>query len=239
MLAEIRLAGFFRNAERFTSSGSDNTHPVFVFQYLLLSFILINLSSFNIVLMLVVMAFSLAYSAWAGNLRRVKSSVVVAFPFLIFFSVSSFILTSDFSNMLKASAFLLTIVFLGSLMLNLRLSNLIAWLSSLRLPEKIIIALLLAIRMLNIYCRDLANLIEIHAVNEDKRLEFYRRVVRAAVSVIVLRAVSLAENLYLRDALNRFSSDSLSHPLKIHTKEAYFLLASFAILVSYVSLNSA
>jgi len=232
MLKEIRLAGYFRNAERFTTSGKDDTHPLFVFLYVLLSFILINLSSFNVKLMLLVTVFSLTYSAWTRNLRRVRSSVMVAIPFLIFFSLSSLILTSDLSNMLKASLFLLTIIILGSLMLNLRMRNLIACLSSLRLPKKITIALLLAIRMLNIYSRDLANLIEIHAVNETRRIEFYRRVVKAGMSVIILRAISLAENLYLRDTLYHFPPSNL--PLKIHAKEAYFLFSSFGILFYYV-----
>ncbi|MBO8182848.1 MAG: hypothetical protein H0Z28_08665 [Archaeoglobus sp.] len=243
MLREIRLAAFFRNAEKFTTSGTDDADPRFVFSYVLLSFILINLSSFDLKLMLAVVAISLAYSALTNNLRRVKSSIIVATPFIIFFSASSFVLTSSYTNMLRSSIFLLTIIFLGSLMLNLIFSNLISRLFSLhflRVPLKIALALLIALRMLNVYSRDLANIIEIHAINERRRMEFYRKILKAGVSVIMLRAISLAENLYLRDVHGyisnyppNFSSDS---HLKLGPKEIYFILASIGIVIFYLFL---
>jgi|GEM_PF-1220261 len=244
MLREIGLAAFFRNAERFTASGTDDADPRFVFSYVLLSFILINISSFDLKLMLVVVATSLAYLASTKNLGRVRSSVIVATPFIIFFSASSFVLTSSYLNMLRSSIFLLAIIFLGSLMLNLRFSNLISCffsLHSLRLPLRIILALLIALRMLNVYSRDLANIIEIHAINERSRMEFYRKILKAGVSVIMLRAISLAENLYLRDvhgymsnypSRSAFSSDFSR--LMLGAKEIYFVLASIGIVIFYL-----
>ena len=238
MLKEIRLAGFFRNAEKFTSGGDDDANPIIVFSYAMLSFIFVNFSSFDLRLMLAVIAFSLTYLAFTKNLRRVKSSVILATPFIVFFSASSFILTSSCINALRAAILLLTIIFLGSLMLNLRFSNLMSCLRQLKIPKKIHLSLLIALRMLNICSRDLANIIEIHAVNEKRRMEFYRKIVKAGVSVIMLRAISLAENLYMRDVL---SADNVylfhsKFEFKIGLKEIYFVLSTIAILIGYLLL---
>jgi hypothetical protein len=228
MLGEIRLASYFRNAERFSSSGTDDANPAFVFLFLLLSFLLINLTSFSVKMMLLVTAVSTSYSACTANLRRFVSSLIIAFPFITFFSVSSFILTSEYLNILKASIFLVTLTSMGSLALNLKHKKIVSFFSFLRLPQRLLVALLIAIRLLNVYSRDLANIIEIHAINERKRLEFYRKVVRVSISVFILRAISLAESLYLRGGIGSYNYN----PLKVGIKELYF--AATAVLLVYV-----
>jgi hypothetical protein len=228
MLGEIKLASYFRNAERFASSGVDDVNPVFVFFFIFISFALINLTSFSIGLMLVVAAISIFYSACTANLKRFGSSLVIALPFIAFFSASSFILTSEYLSILRASIFLATLTSLGSLALNLKHRKIISFLSFLKLPQRFSVALLIAIRLLNICTRDLANIIEIYAINERKRLDFYRKVVRVSISVFVLRAISLAESLYLRERIHSYSYN----PLEVGIKELYF--AATGMLLVYV-----
>ncbi len=231
MMKEIRLAGVFRHAERFTSSGKDSADPRFVFLFILISFIAINLSAFSIKMMLLVIVFSTIYSIATGNFKRVVSSIFVATPFIIFFSISSFIITSDFFSVVRSSFLIVSIVSVSAVMLNLQQKKILTTMEFFRLPPKICISLLIAIRLLNIYARDFANIIEIHAINERKRLEFYRKIVKATISVMVLRAISISESLYLR----RYEEHSFSGTLgKLGVKEIYFLISSLIIFLFFL-----
>jgi hypothetical protein len=230
-MKEIKLAGIFRHVERFTASGKDSADPRFVFLFILTSFVAINLSAFSIKMMLLVIASSTIYSIAMRNIRRVVSSIFVAVPFIIFFSVSSFIITSDHSSMVRSSLFIFSIISVSAVMLNLQQKKILATLEFFRLPPKISMSLLIAIRLLNVYARDFTNIIEIHAINERKRLELYRKIVKATISVMVLRAISISENLYLR----RYEEHSFSGDLgKIGVKEIYFLISSLIVFLFFL-----
>ncbi len=228
MMREIRLASIFRHAERFTTSGKDSTDPRFVFLFILVSFIAINLSAFDVKMMVLVIALGMIYSITTRNVKRVVSSIFVAVPFIVFFSVSSFVISSNYFNIIRSSLFIVSIVSVSAVMLNLQQKNILATFEFFRLPRKISIALVIAIRLLNIYARDLANIIEIHAINERGRLEFYRKIIKAAISVIVLRAISVSENLYLRKYEERSFSGNLG---KFGVNEIYFLVSSLIIFL--------
>ncbi len=226
MMSEIRLAGIFRHVERFTTSGKDPTDPRFVFLFILVSFIAINLSAFNVKVTLLVIIFSSIYSIAIKNIRRVVSSIFVATPFIIFFSITSYIISANYFNVIRSSLFIISIVSISTIMLNLQQKNILATFEFFKIPRKLSLALVIAIRLLNTYARDLANIIEIHAINERKRLEFYRKVVKATVSVIILRAISISENLYLRRYEEHFPLGTLKG---FGVREVYFIVSGLII----------
>ncbi|AGK61275.1 hypothetical protein Asulf_01281 [Archaeoglobus sulfaticallidus PM70-1] len=216
------IAGIFRRFERFTSSGNDVLDARVAMLFILFCVVLMGFN-FTLSMFTATILLCSLYLALTSNLNRLINSLYFALPFIAFFSVSTLLLTSNAYGAMLNALYILSLLSLSSIMLSIPSKNILMALRFFRLPERYALMVLIALRLVNIYTRDLINIIELYSVNRDykNKLDFYRKIVKAFVSILILRALSVSEAIYMRDI-----NLALEREQKFGWREAYLILAS-------------
>jgi|Deesub1362B_J571_1020462.scaffolds.fasta_scaffold00951_11 hypothetical protein len=222
------LKGILRSTSDFMSSGNDVVDGRFVLFFIIISIIFLNISSFSFFTSITVIFLSSIYSLSVS--RKILSGIAASIPFIAFFSISTLILTSSTESAIKNALFILSLVSMSSILLNLPHKKVLATFRYFRLPEKVSLMVIISFRLLNLYSEDIANIIDLYSIQRMKRIEYYRKIVRAFLSVLMLRAVNLSEAIYLRGGVS-IPEEHFRRPGK---RELYFFISSIIVALSAI-----
>jgi|Deesub1362A_J573_1020465.scaffolds.fasta_scaffold00575_12 hypothetical protein len=229
-MSEGILIGLIRQTERITSPGKDTVDARFVLLFMFISIAGINLSSYDPAISLIAIFSSLLYILSFGDISRIKGSITVAIPFIAFFSFTSFILTSDPKISIKSALFILSLISMNAILLNVPSKNLLMALNYFRLPSSLSFMIMLSLRLISLYTKDLLNTIEtISLSNTGGKFRVYTKIAKAFASVMVLRAISISEAIYLRE-LDGENYQIKPEFNKIDKREIFLLFSSLFTL---------
>jgi|Deesub1362A_J573_1020465.scaffolds.fasta_scaffold00664_4 hypothetical protein len=227
------LMSLLKRTSDFVSSGDDDLNPRVAVLYTIIAVVSINLSSYSLSVMSLIILTSGIYSIRSS--RRFISGIVVALPFTVFFSVSTLLLTSSIVSAVRNAVFIISLISLSSIMLNIPHLSILSALRDLKLPERISVMIIIAFRLIYLCSNDLINILQLYSTEKLKKMEYYRKILRAFLSVLTLRAISLSETIYIRG--EKFFEVDPYAPNKFGEKEAYFTLSSFFILAFSIAVR--
>ncbi len=147
-------------------------------------------------------------------------------PFLMFFFLSSFILSSLYYS-IKITLSIFAILMSGLIVTNLSTSEFSKALTYFKIPESWALSVSLALRMLRVLETDICRCFEAAKLDSKSKFETYFKVLKAFTAIAVLRSVSLAEALYCKG----YSGKVLGELRKPSLKDVVFLLLSIFVLI--------
>jgi len=180
--------------------------------------ITIHFSSFNPLYSLSVILLSSIFSR-GGNFR-----LILGFsPFILAIILSGFFFSIEFS--IKSALAFAGIISTGAILYSSKISEISSALISLKIPERFISIVTIAISILPLMVYDMN---EISFVVRERGMRRYIKMLKAFVSTSILRAISLSEALYSKN----FNYKAVHHSRKPRIKDFILLKLSFLLFLS-------
>ena len=186
----------------------------------------IYLSNFNVLISIFAVFISLIA---CESPQKILKGLTASIPFILFFSISSYLLSGDLTYVTKTTFGVIALISVGvGILYGTPPEEVVNALVFFKVPYRYAFLIALAFRMFQIYIVDLIHVVEALKMSGEKGLSYYKKLMKTFASIAVLRSLAISEALYSKG----FGLENVkSYSRKISKSDVVLLILSSFLLI--------